>query len=391
MRRALALAGRGLGTTSPNPVVGAVILDIVGTVVGEGFHVKAGGPHAEVLALSAAGTRAQNGTAVVTLEPCNHAGRTPPCVQALLDAGIARVVVAVRDPFAPAAGGVEALRAAGLEVEVGVLAAEAERVNEAWLTSVRTGRPFVTWKYAASLDGRSAAADGTSQWITGPAARADVHRLRAECDAVIVGSGTVLADDPALTVRDSPVRSSQPLRVVLDSALRTPPSARVLDDSAPDTDLQGAGRGRGGPTRSTPAAKVLTVPQAADGVGLDLSAVLAELHSRQVISVLLEGGPRLAGSFLAAGLVDRVVGYVAPVLIGGDGLPALAGPGAPTIDAARRFRLDEITPIGPDVRLVARPPAPAAARENLSNVHRASSRNSVRSRPGRPSPRTPRG
>ncbi len=363
MRRALALAGRGLGTTSPNPVVGAVILDIVGTVVGEGFHVKAGGPHAEVLALSAAGTRAQNGTAVVTLEPCNHVGRTPPCVQGLLDAGIARVVVAVRDPFAPAAGGVEALRAAGLEVEVGVLAAEAERVNEAWLTSVRTGRPFVTWKYAASLDGRSAAADGTSQWITGPAARADVHRLRAECDAVIVGSGTVLADDPALTVRDSPVRSSQPLRVVLDSALRTPPSARVLDDSAPTLIFKAPGAVAADPLLYA-GAKVLTVPQAADGVGLDLSAVLAELHSRQVISVLLEGGPRLAGSFLAAGLVDRVVGYVAPVLIGGDGLPALAGPGAPTIDAARRFRLDEITPIGPDVRLVARPPAPAAAREN---------------------------
>lgn len=360
MRRALALAGRGLGTTSPNPVVGAVILDIVGTVVGEGFHVKAGGPHAEVLALSAAGTRAQNGTCIVTLEPCNHTGRTPPCVQGLLDAGIARVVVAVRDPFGPAAGGIEALRAAGLEVEVGVLAAEAERVNEVWLTSVRTGRPFVTWKYAASLDGRSAAADGTSQWITGTAARADVHRLRAECDAVIVGSGTVLADDPALTVRDAPVRNGQPLRVVLDSSLRTPPSARVLDDSAPTLIFKAPGAVAADPLRYGNA-QVLTVPQAADGVGLDLAVVLAELHSRQVISVLLEGGPRLAGSFLAAGLVDRVVGYVAPVLIGGDGLPALAGPGAPTIGAARRLRLDEITPIGPDVRLVARPPTPAPA------------------------------
>ncbi|GAA0626180.1 bifunctional diaminohydroxyphosphoribosylaminopyrimidine deaminase/5-amino-6-(5-phosphoribosylamino)uracil reductase RibD [Sporichthya brevicatena] len=362
MRRALALAGRGLGTTSPNPVVGAVVLDIVGTVVGEGFHVKAGGPHAEVLALAAAGPRAQNGTCVVTLEPCNHTGRTPPCVQALLDAGIARVVVAVRDPFGPAAGGVEALRAAGLEVEVGVLAAEAERVNEAWLTSVRTGRPFVTWKYAASLDGRSAAVDGTSQWITGPAARADVHRLRAECDAVIVGSGTVLADDPALTVRDAPVRHGQPLRVVLDSGLRTPPTARVLDDTAPTLIFKAPGAVDGDP-RLYEGAKIVTVPQAADGTGVDLHAVLAELHSRQVVSVLLEGGPRLAGSFLAAGLVDRVVGYVAPVLIGGDGLPALAGPGAPTIEAARRFRLDEITPVGPDVRLVARPVVPSAPRE----------------------------
>ena len=353
MRRALALAGRGLGTTSPNPVVGAVVLDIVGTVVGEGFHVKAGGPHAEVLALAAAGTRAQNGTCVVTLEPCNHTGRTPPCVQALLDAGIARVVVAVRDPFAPAAGGVEALRAAGLEVEVGVLAAEAERVNEAWLTSVRLGRPFVTWKYAASLDGRSAAADGTSQWITSAAARTDVHRLRAECDAVIAGSGTVLADDPSLTVRDAPVRNGQPLRVVLDTEARTPQGAKVLDPSAMTLLV------------TRPGAKyefdfgdhveVATVPRALDGVGLDLDAVLGVLHERKIISVLFEGGPRLAGAFVNAGLVDRVVGYFAPVLIGGDGSPALSGPGAPTIAAARRFRLDEITPVGPDVRLVARP------------------------------------
>lgn len=360
MRRALALAGRGIGTTSPNPVVGALILDIVGTVVGEGFHVRAGGPHAEVLALAAAGTRAQNGTCVVTLEPCNHTGRTPPCVQALLDAGIARVVVAVRDPYPLASGGVEALRAAGLEVEVGVLGAEAERVNEAWLTSVRAGRPFVTWKYAASLDGRSAAADGTSQWITSKAARADVHRLRAECDAVIVGSGTVLADDPSLTVRDAPERHGQPLRVVLDTEARVPPSARVLRSGAPTLLLTGASRAAYDPLVFAEA-EIVRVPRALDGVGLDLDAVLGVLHERKVVSVLLEGGPRLAGSFLAAGLIDRVVGYVAPVLIGGDGLPALTGPGAPTIDAARRFRLDEITPIGPDVRLVARPAAPGAA------------------------------
>jgi diaminohydroxyphosphoribosylaminopyrimidine deaminase/5-amino-6-(5-phosphoribosylamino)uracil reductase len=363
MRRALALAGRGIGTTSPNPVVGAVILDIVGTVVGEGFHVRAGGPHAEVLALAAAGTRAQNGTCVVTLEPCNHTGRTPPCVQALLDAGIARVVVAVRDPYALAAGGVEALRAAGLEVEVGVLAAEAERVNEAWLSSVRFGRPFVTWKYAASLDGRSAAVDGTSQWITGRAARADVHRLRAECDAVMVGSGTVLADDPSLTVRDAPVRNGQPLRVVLDSDARIPPGARVLDAAADTMVLTGSTRAAYDPAVSA-SAEIVQVPRSRAGIGLDLDAVLAVLHERKIVSVLLEGGPTLAGAFVAAGLVDRVVGYVAPVLIGGDGLPALAGPGAPTIDAARRYRLDEITPVGPDVRLVARPVVPPARGEN---------------------------
>lgn len=361
MRRALALAGRGLGTTSPNPVVGAVILDIVGNVAGEGFHVRAGGPHAEVLALAAAGARAQNGTCVVTLEPCNHTGRTPPCVQALLDAGIARVVVAVRDPFAPAAGGMEALRAAGLEVEVGVLAAEAERVNEAWLTSVRAGRPFVTWKYAASLDGRSAAADGSSQWITGKPARADVHRLRAECDAVLVGSGTVLADDPSLTVRDAPVRNGQPLRVVLDTEARTPADARVLDHTALTLLLTRPGARYDFALPEN--VEVATVPRALDGIGLDLDAALGVLHERRLVSVLLEGGPRVAGAFITGGLVDRIVGYVAPVLIGGDGLPALAGPGAGTIAAARRFRLDEITPVGPDVRLVARPVPAGAGRE----------------------------
>lgn len=362
MRRALALAGRGIGTTSPNPVVGAVILDLVGTVVGEGFHVQAGGPHAEVAALAAAGDRARSGTCVVTLEPCNHTGRTPPCVQAILDAGLARVVVAVRDPHDVAAGGVEALRAAGLDVEVGVLAAEAERLNEAWLTSVRMGRPFVTWKYAASLDGRSAAADGTSQWISGAASRADVHRLRAECDAVIVGSGTVLADDPSLTVRDAPVRKGQPLRVVLDSDARTPPSAQILDGAAPTLLLARKGAAYDPSVYAT--AEVVKVAAAADGVGLDLSAVLAELHGRGIISVLLEGGPRLAGAFLAARLVDRVVGYVAPVLIGGGGLPALAGPGAATLTDALRLRLDEITPMGPDVRLVARPAPAPVARDN---------------------------
>lgn len=360
MRRALALAGRGIGTTSPNPVVGAVILDLVGTVVGEGFHVQAGGPHAEIAALAAAGDRARSGTCVVTLEPCNHTGRTPPCVQAILDAGLARAVVAVRDPHEVAAGGVEALRAAGLEVEVGVLAAEAERLNEAWLTSVRRGRPFVTWKYAATLDGRVAAADGTSQWISGTASRADVHRLRAECDAVLVGSGTVLADDPALTVRDAPVRHGQPLRVVLDSAARTPTGAKVLDESAPTLILVGKSADPAATAQLEAAgAEVVALPQAADGTGLDLTAALALLHERQIISVLLEGGPRLAGGFVAARLVDRVVGYLAPMLIGGGGLSALDGPGVATLREALRLRLDEITPMGPDVRLVARPtPAP---------------------------------
>ncbi|MGH3328164.1 MAG: bifunctional diaminohydroxyphosphoribosylaminopyrimidine deaminase/5-amino-6-(5-phosphoribosylamino)uracil reductase RibD, partial [Streptomycetales bacterium] len=216
MRRAITLAARGLGATSPNPVVGCVVLDAGGRAAGEGFHERAGTPHAEVHALRQAGERARGGTLVVTLEPCDHHGRTGPCRQAVLDAGIRRVVVALRDPYAPAAGGVEALRTAGVEVETGVLGPEAALGNEAWLTAVRSGRPFVTWKYAATLDGRIAAADGTSRWITGAQARADAHRLRAETDAVLVGSGTLRADDPHLAVRDAEVRGVPPLRVVLD-------------------------------------------------------------------------------------------------------------------------------------------------------------------------------
>jgi diaminohydroxyphosphoribosylaminopyrimidine deaminase/5-amino-6-(5-phosphoribosylamino)uracil reductase len=358
MRRAIALAARGLGTTSPNPVVGAVMLDAAGAVVGEGFHAYPGGPHAEVEALAAAAHRARGGTCVVTLEPCNHTGRTGPCVQALLAAGVARVVVAVRDPNPTAAGGVAALTEAGVEVETGLLAEAAERVNEAWLTYVRRGRPFVTWKYAASLDGRTAAGDGSSRWITGPQARADVHRLRAESDAVLVGSGTVLADDPHLGVRKHDT-DRPPIRVVLDSNARTPVGARILDDVSPTWVLvaEDAAAGENAAALRKAGAEVIAVPRALRGEGLDLARALGVLHERQIVSVLLEGGARVAGSFLAERLVDRVIGYVAPLLIGGGGLAALTGPGAPTLDAALRLRLDEITPIGTDVRLVARPAA----------------------------------
>jgi diaminohydroxyphosphoribosylaminopyrimidine deaminase/5-amino-6-(5-phosphoribosylamino)uracil reductase len=359
MRRAIALAARGIGATSPNPVVGCVIVDAAGAVVGEGFHERAGGPHAEIVALRDAGTRARGATAVVSLEPCNHTGRTPPCSRALVEAGVVRVVVAVRDPYRRAAGGAETLLDSGVEVEVGVLAAEAERVNEAWLTYVRRGRPFVTWKLGASLDGRVAAADGSSRWVTGAASRADAHRLRAESDAVLVGSGTALADDPHLAVRKAQVRRAQPLRVVVDTEARLPPGARVLDDAAPTLvvvaeDADAADLDKAG-------AQLVRLPRAPAGPGLDLAALLAELHDREVVSVLLEGGPTLAGSFLAEGLVDRVVAYVAPLLVGGGGLPALAGSGAASIDAALRLRIDDITRTGPDVRITARPATWTAA------------------------------
>jgi len=353
MRRALALAARGIGITSPNPVVGCVILDRAGEPAGAGWHERAGGPHAEIVALRAAGERAEGGTAVVTLEPCDHTGRTGPCTTALIGAGIARVVVAVRDPHRLAAGGAATLRRAAVDVVTGVLADEAERLNEAWLTFVRRGRPFVTWKYGASLDGRVAAADGSSRWITSAESRADAHRMRAESDAIVVGSGTVLADDPHLAVRSAEVRRAQPLRVVVDSDARTPSTARVLDDAARTLVAVAEDADAGHLLK----AEVVRLPRGAGGRGLDLGALLAALRERDVVSVLLEGGPTLAGSFLAAGLVDRVIGYIAPVLIGGGGLSALAGRGAPSIDAAQRLRLDEITPLGPDVRLIARPAA----------------------------------
>ncbi|MFF0743811.1 bifunctional diaminohydroxyphosphoribosylaminopyrimidine deaminase/5-amino-6-(5-phosphoribosylamino)uracil reductase RibD [Streptomyces sp. NPDC004111] len=347
MRRAVELAARGLGATSPNPVVGCVVTGPTGTVVGEGFHQRAGGPHAEVHALRDAGEQARGGTAYVTLEPCNHTGRTGPCAQALVDAGIARVVYAVADPNPRATGGADTLRAAGVQVEQGLLEAEAAAGNTAWLTSVRLHRPYVLWKYAATLDGRIAAADGTSRWISSAASRADVHRLRAEADAVVVGSGTLRADDPHLAVRgiDGAV---QPLRVVLDTNATAEPGARVLDDAAPtliavaedaECDLP----------------DVLRLPRAASG--LDVKALLSELYERGVRSVLLEGGPTLAGAFVAAGAVDKVVGYLAPVLLGA-GPAALADAGITTIADALRLDVTETVRIGPDLRITAVPTAP---------------------------------
>ncbi|MGW0672396.1 bifunctional diaminohydroxyphosphoribosylaminopyrimidine deaminase/5-amino-6-(5-phosphoribosylamino)uracil reductase RibD [Streptomyces sp. NPDC002746] len=354
MRRAIALAARGLGSTSPNPVVGCVVLDATGRPAGEGFHQRAGGPHAEIHALRAAGEKARGGTAYVTLEPCNHTGRTGPCAQALIAAGIARVVYAVGDPNPQATGGADTLRAAGVKAEQGLLAEEAEQGNAPWLTSVRLGRPHVTWKYAATLDGRIAAADATSRWITSAESRADVHRLRAEADAVVVGSGTARTDDPQLGVRgiDGAV---QPLRVVVDTAATAVrPGARVLDAGAPtliavadDADV-----------RHLPEGAVLRLPRAAPGPGLDLPALLAALHGRGIRSVLLEGGPTLAGAFVAAGVVDRIVGYLAPVLLGA-GPAALADAGIPTISKALRLQMTETVRIGPDLRITAVPgPAP---------------------------------
>lgn len=344
MRRAVRLAARALGATSPNPVVGCVVTDASGTVVGEGYHRSAGGPHAEVHALAEAAEAARGGTAFVTLEPCNHTGRTGPCAQALIDAGIARVVYAVADPNPQATGGADTLRAAGVQVERGLLEESAAAGNAAWLTSVRLRRPYILWKYAATLDGRVAAADGSSRWITSAESRADVHRLRAEADAVVVGSGTLRADDPHLAVRGV-AGAVQPLRVVLDSNATIEPGARVLDDAAP-TLIAVAD------DTKTDLPDVLRLPRTA--TGLDVPALLTALYARGVRSVLLEGGPTLAGAFVAAGAVDKVVGYLAPALLGA-GPAALADAGISTLADALRLEVTETLRLGPDLRVTAVP------------------------------------
>ena len=339
MQRALDAAVLG-PEADPNPRVGCVVADAAGRVVGVGHHRGAGSPHAEVEALAAAGGAAHGGTAYVTLEPCDHTGRTGPCSRALVEAGLSRVVFAVADPDPAAAGGAATLEAAGVAVEGGLLEDQAEDLNASWLHARRTGRPWVVAKSASTLDGRVAAADGSSRWITGEAARADVHTLRARCGAVVVGTGTALADDPRLTVRgaegsdadrdavrdtDGRGAARQPLRVVVGRR-PLPAGARLLDGTAETLVLA---------TR-------------------DPAEVLATLHARGIHRVLLEGGPTLSAAFLAAGLVDEVVAYVAPALLGA-GPSVTADLGVTTIADAVRLRPTDVTVLGPDVRITARP------------------------------------
>jgi len=345
VHRAVEIAKAGAATALPNPVVGCLLLSATGEVVGEGFHERAGGPHAEVLALAAAGSRAGGATAVLTLEPCDHVGRTPPCSEALITAGVRRVVVAVRDPWPPAAGGIERLRAAGVDaidlselntpVDAVLDAVDAaEDVNRVWLTATRHERPFVTWKAGMTIDGRVAAPDGTSRWITSAESRADVHRLRARVDTMMVGVGTILADDPRLTVRDGSGTPTgpQPLRVVIDSHGRTPSTAKVLDDAA-----------------STWVATADDAGADADG-RVDLTAVLRRLYRQGRRHVLLEGGPRLAAAFFDAGLVDEALVYLAPTLLGA-GRSAVDGGSVTTLSGGHHAQLRDVTRIGPDIRL----------------------------------------
>jgi diaminohydroxyphosphoribosylaminopyrimidine deaminase/5-amino-6-(5-phosphoribosylamino)uracil reductase len=340
MTRALALARRG--PVGLNPQVGAVILSPGGEVIAEGWHHGAGTAHAEVDALSRLAPGAAHGaTAVVTLEPCNHTGRTGPCAVALVEAGVARVVYAVSDPTPLAGGGAERLRDAGVDVESGVLADEAIDLLESWATVQRLGRPHVTVKWAQSLDGRAAAADGSSQWITGPAARADVHARRSTADVIVAGIGTVLADDPALTARhpDGTLAEQQPLPLVLGERA-IPEGAAVTRHPRGYLHRSGANLfGEHGDDRD--------------------ASVLAELRGLGVHRVFVEGGPTVAGAFIRAGLADEVLVYLAPTLIGsgpdGGDHPALRMLGVTTISEQHRLAILDLQRLGDDLLIVARP------------------------------------
>ncbi|MGV8911530.1 MAG: bifunctional diaminohydroxyphosphoribosylaminopyrimidine deaminase/5-amino-6-(5-phosphoribosylamino)uracil reductase RibD [Rhodoglobus sp.] len=337
MLHALSLASRG-PITGGNPQVGCVLVNDAGDIVAEGWHHGAGTPHAEVDALTKLGGNADGLTAVVTLEPCNHHGRTGPCAQALLDAGVSRVVYAVSDPGPHSAGGAERLRNGGVEVIAGVVQTEAEEFLHSWLTAARLQRPHVTVKWASTLDGRAAAADGTSQWITGTAARQHVHEQRARADAIVVGTGTVLADDPSLTARGDAgeLLESQPQPVVLgrreipaDAQLRQhPEKLRQLD-------------------------------------GNDLDAALSELFEAGIRRVFVEGGPTIASAFIAAGLADELLIYLAPKLLGGPKV-ALSDLGVSTMAEAKDLSITELRPLGNDVLIVARPAAPSVPAQSAA-------------------------
>ena len=351
MARALKLAARGQYSAHPNPMVGCVIAhDAV--VVGEGWHARAGEAHAEINALAAAGEAAKDATAYVTLEPCAHHGKTPPCVAALKAAGIRKVVVAMPDPFTEVDGrGVQQLRDAGVVTEIGLMRAAAEALNRGFITRVSQGRPLVRLKLATSIDGASAMQSGESQWITGPAARHDVQRLRAGSGAILTGIGTVLADDPSMQVRarEFLVAGLQPLRVVLDSQLRMPLTAAML--GLPGATLVCC-TGRHDPAELERAGAEVGVFPARNGK-VDVAAVLAELAGRAVNDVLVEAGPGLAGRLLEQDLVDELVIYQAPHIMGSETRRLFATPAWTTLADSRRLTITDVRRIGDDTRITA--------------------------------------
>jgi len=348
MRRALALARKGLSRTSPNPAVGAVIVKR-GRVIGEGWHRKAGEPHAEIEAINSAASDVAGATLYVTLEPCSHFGRTPPCAHAVVRSGIRKVFIGMMDPNPLVSGeGIKGLESAGIEVVTGVLGFECRALNEAYIKHITTGMPLVTIKLASTLDGRIAAPSGESKWITGAGARRLVHRMRAASDAVMVGGATVIKDDPSLTVRHA--RGRNPLRVVVDSSFKSPLSSVVFKPSGGLATLLFT-------TRSAPASKVAKARQAGVDVvilpkgvsGVSLERALKELGKRGVTSLLVEGGGRLAASFIKAGLADRLCLFIAPMLIGADGVPSVGELGLKRLSSAPGVEFDRVKRAGADI------------------------------------------
>ena len=362
MTEALALAANGLYDAKPNPTVGCVLVKD-GRVIARGWTAPAGGPHAERVALGAAGAQARGATAYVTLEPCCHEGRTGPCTRALIEAGVARVVFAGHDPNPRVNGaGERELAAAGIEVEGGVLEREAEPLNRGFFARMRRGRPWVRCKIAASLDGRTALASGESQWITGPESRADVHRWRARSGAVLTGSGTVLRADPSLDARrdeagiDPTQGVKQPLRVILDSRLRTPPSAKTLSPSGDVlifTTLV-ADEAQGVLERAGARVERVDAVPTPTGEHCHLRQVLARLAELEVNDVWVEAGARVAGAFLRAGLIDELIVYMSPLLLGDGARGMFAVPALAALADAWRFTFDEVRTFGDDVRIIAR-------------------------------------
>lgn len=357
MMQALSLARKGHYSCRPNPRVGCVLVSNGGVVVGEGWHERAGLGHAEVNALQQAGDKAQAATAYVTLEPCCHHGRTPPCTEALVSAGIQRVVIAMQDPNPQVAGkGIQFLRAAGLDVVEGVLSAEAAALNQGFIKRMRTGRPFVRSKLAMSLDGRTAMSSGESQWITGDAARQDVQRLRAASDAIMTGIGTVLADDPSLNVRDDVLAKqipNQPLRVIMDSSLRLPATAKMLNLPGDTLVIAAQDKLEKKDVLEKAGAKVLFYPNITAQV--DLQQTLAYLATQEVNEVLLEAGPSLNGAMLQQGLIDELVIYLAPHLMGNGARGLFDLPGLELMQDRFKLQIKDIRAIGQDWRITAYP------------------------------------
>jgi diaminohydroxyphosphoribosylaminopyrimidine deaminase / 5-amino-6-(5-phosphoribosylamino)uracil reductase len=354
MRQALEAAERGRGLTSPNPLVGAVVVRD-DRVVGVGAHLRAGGTHAEIEALAAAGEAARGATLYVTLEPCAHHGRTPPCAPAVARAGIARVVAAMKDPNPlVTGGGAELLHAAGIAVEVGVLAEEAASQNRAWLTAMRERRPHVTLKAAATLDGKLADVHGSSKWITGEPARQQAHRLRAASDAIVVGVTTALRDDPALTVRLAEPWPREPYRVVLDTSARLDPRARLIHAATAARALVAVGDEASAERVGALEAAGATVVRCRTREGrVDPAAVLAWLFEHEVRAALVEGGGETHAAFVDAGLVDRVALFLAPLLLGGRGATGIVGGAGRELKSALRLSAPRVTPVGDDLLLEA--------------------------------------